>query len=577
MTIDIVHAKVDNIAAWTQIDLDNAITAGQFPVGTLLSDIVLSTDWNAQHVLSGVGTAATLDFTTDGTLAGNSDTLIPTEKAVKTYVTANSGTGTVTSVAAAGSQGVTISGSPISVGGTISVGLGNITPTSVSATGTISGSNLSGTNTGDQTASTGLTLSAGAFSITNTAVSPTSYGSSTSIPSLTINQQGQVTAASGNSVIAPAGTLTGTTLASGVVTSSITSLGSSANLPGSPTTTTQAALTSNTTIATTAYCDNAVTSALNGLDWKQACTVATTANLVGTYLSGVFTMTATGVLTIDGQTATLNNTYLFKNQTTGTQNGAYTCTTAGSTGVASVFTRRSDYNTTAKIQSGDTFFIQQGTTNGGTAWSLTTAPPITLDTTSLTFSQVAGPGTYVAGTGLTLTGNSFSVNTSQSISTLSNLTSNGLVTTSSSSGTLGITPMATGVATFLSTPTSANLAAALTDGTGTGSSVFSASPILTTVKNNTSQTTLSGTTSGSVVWSQPEQGASHKIFNGYAASYENNSVTNQTITFTTAFTNTPTIVANNTGLALTVSTTTLTITAPNSVTTFTGNIIIMGY
>jgi len=52
-----------------------------------------------------------------------------------------------------------------------------------------------------------------------------SFGSSTSIPSLTVNAKGLITAASGNVVIAPAGTLTGTTLASNVVTSSLTSVG----------------------------------------------------------------------------------------------------------------------------------------------------------------------------------------------------------------------------------------------------------------------------------------------------------------------------------------------------------------
>lgn len=46
--------------------------------------------------------------------------------------------------------------------------------------------------------------------------------------------------------------------------------------------------------------------------------------------------------------------------------------------------------------------------------------------------------TYTAGTGLTLTGTTFSVNTSQNIATLSNLTSNGLVKTSGSAGTLSI-------------------------------------------------------------------------------------------------------------------------------------------
>jgi len=52
-----------------------------------------------------------------------------------------------------------------------------------------------------------------------------SFGSSTSIPSFTVNGKGLITAASGNVVISPAGTLTGTTLNSTVVTSSLTSVG----------------------------------------------------------------------------------------------------------------------------------------------------------------------------------------------------------------------------------------------------------------------------------------------------------------------------------------------------------------
>ena len=53
-------------------------------------------------------------------------------------------------------------------------------------------------------------------------------------------------------------------------------------------------------------------------------------------------------------------------------------------------------------------------------------------------------------------------------------------TLAASNGGTGITSLGAGVATFLGTPSSANLAAALTDETGTGSAVFATSPTLVT-------------------------------------------------------------------------------------------------
>ena len=88
--------------------------------------------------------------------------------------------------------------------------------------------------------------------------------------------------------------------------------------------------------------------------------------------------------------------------------------------------------------------------------------------------------------------NSTSVQELQSADTLS-LTSPTLVTPvlgTPSSGTLtsctglpvstGVSGLGTNVATFLATPSSANLAAALTDETGSGLAVFATSPTLTT-------------------------------------------------------------------------------------------------
>ena len=107
---------------------------------------------------------------------------------------------------------------------------GDFSAGTVAVNGTLTASNLSGTNTGDQTITlSGDITGSGTAAITTTLAtvnaSPGSFGSSTAIPSFTVNAKGLITAASTNAVIAPAGTLTGTTLASNVVTSSLTTVG----------------------------------------------------------------------------------------------------------------------------------------------------------------------------------------------------------------------------------------------------------------------------------------------------------------------------------------------------------------
>jgi hypothetical protein len=94
--------------------------------------------------------------------------------------------------------------------------------------------------------------------------------------------------------------------------------------------------------------------------------------------------------------------------------------------------------------------------------------------------------------------------------------------------------------------------------------------------NSSLVTTLSGTTAGSVKWSQYMQGQ-FKAFAAQFLSYENNSTTSQTITFPTPFVNTPVTVTNTTGLTITVTTTTLTIGAPNNTTTYSGIVKVEGF
>lgn len=113
-----------------------AITVASSPVtssGTisLTANNFTSTD---PGVVSGSGGGTTNFLRADGTWAAPPGT-----------------SGTVTSVAVSGADGIGVTGSPITSSGTIALSLGAITPTSVAASGTVTGSNLSGTNTGDQT------------------------------------------------------------------------------------------------------------------------------------------------------------------------------------------------------------------------------------------------------------------------------------------------------------------------------------------------------------------------------------------------------------------------------------------
>ena len=57
-----------------------------------------------------------------------------------------------------------------------------------------------------------------------------SFGGASSVPNFTVNAKGLITAASATAVVAPAGTLTGTTLAAGVTASSLTSVGTLTSL-----------------------------------------------------------------------------------------------------------------------------------------------------------------------------------------------------------------------------------------------------------------------------------------------------------------------------------------------------------
>jgi hypothetical protein len=157
--------------------------------------------------------------------------------------------------------------------------------------------------------------------------------------------------------------------------------------------------------ATKAYADAIAT----GLLVKTSCRLASTANFSSTYLAGVLTAVGFGAITVDSVTPSVNDRILLKDQTDGKQNGIYTVTVVGNGGTAAVLTRATDFDTSGEVLSGSYTFITAGSANIATGFILTTAATITLDTTSLSFTQFSAATNYVAGAGLALSGLTFSI------------------------------------------------------------------------------------------------------------------------------------------------------------------------
>ena len=87
----------------------------------------------------------------------------------------------------------------------------------------------------------------------------------------------------------------------------------------------------------------------------------------------------------------------------------YKVTTAGNGSTNWVLTRVTDADTTALMTSGTFCFIERGTTNADSGWVMTQDSAITIGTTALTWVQFSGAGQIIAGTGISKSGNTLSI------------------------------------------------------------------------------------------------------------------------------------------------------------------------
>ena len=168
--------------------------------------------------------------------------------------------------------------------------------------------------------------------------------------------------------------------------------------------------------ATKQYVDNLVSTGLAFHQPVQAATTASLASTTGgtvTYNNGTGGVGATITLsvaltTVDGYSPTNTNRILVKDEPNQAYNGIYTWATGGT-----VLTRATDADTYGsgvnQLSQNDYFFVQNGTVNKGSSFVVTTVGTITFGTTAITFAEFSNSQVYTAGTGLTLTGTTFSI------------------------------------------------------------------------------------------------------------------------------------------------------------------------
>ena len=210
----------------------------------------------------------------------------------------------------------------------------------------------------------------------------------------------------------------------------------------------------NTDAATKAYVD---TIKQGSIDIKDSVRVASTANIA-------IASALTNGSTIDGVTVATGNRVLLKDQTDASENGIYAVVASGAA------SRTVDANTNTLVTSGMYTYVSEGTAGNAIGFVLTTADPITLDTTNLTFTQFSSAGAIAAGTGMTKTSNTLDV-----IGTAGRIVANANSIDIGSDVALVANPLSQFGAT-----TSAQLKGVLSDETGSGAAVFATSPTLVT-------------------------------------------------------------------------------------------------
>lgn len=115
---------------------------------------------------------------------------------------------------------------------------------------------------------------------------------------------------------------------------------------------------------------------------------------------------------IDGVSVQDGEAVLLKDQTDATENGIYIANTAAD---PTTWTRAADFDESSDVTSGSFTFVRDGTENGSTSFTVISEDPIELGVDDIVWDQFASAGAIEGGFGLSKSGQTLSLNTSDFI------------------------------------------------------------------------------------------------------------------------------------------------------------------
>ena len=362
---------------------NSSVTYNGVTVALGASGTITAASPNALTISTGL-TGTSYNGSTPVTIAIDSTVVTLTGTQTLTNKTISGASNTLSDIGNASltNSAITINGSSVSLGASVTV-------TATASNALTIGTGLTGTS---YNGSTPVTI---AIDSTVATLTGTQTLTNKTIDSPTINTPTIATPAiTGGTINNTA--IGGTTPAAGAFTSVAMTTGSITTAP-----------TSGNDIVNKDYAD----AIASGINFHAACRYATTtalpANIYNNGSSGVgatLTAVVNGALSVDGVAVAATQRILVKNEVAQANNGVYTVTQAGSGILPYILTRASDFDTAGtgvdQIDAGDFFLITAGVTLANTSWVQQTPLPITVGTTAIVFTQFGAPLVYSAGTGL---------------------------------------------------------------------------------------------------------------------------------------------------------------------------------